>query len=164
MGHRRLRLSAADRHEAPTMPQREIQSVELSLFIHATEDEARVKDSIKALLNIEEDPTEETLEGHFGNRIIHASWHLTGDEAWQTFRRVVEVIGKEGRSEILGDLSSHADDHGALYLRVSKQSIVRGAPLLSSSDPVRVRVKPRGFMMKGTPQQFYGRLVESIVG
>jgi RNA binding exosome subunit len=138
--------------------------VELSFFIHATEDEARVKDSIKALLNIEEDPTEEPLEGHFGNKIIHASWHLTGEKAWGTFRRLVEVIGKDGRTEILGDLSSRADDHGALYFRVSKQSIVRGAPLLSSSDPIRVRVKPRGFMMKGTPQQFYGRLVESMAG
>jgi RNA binding exosome subunit len=144
--------------------QREIQSVEVSCFVHGTEDEKRVKDSIMGFLNIEEEPAEEMLEGHFGNRIIHASWHLTGDDAWLTFRRLIEAIGKDGRAEVLRDLVSLTDEHGALYLRVNKQSLIRGTPLLSSSDPVRVRVKPRGFMMKGTPEQFYGRLLESIAG
>jgi RNA binding exosome subunit len=144
--------------------QREIQSVEVSCFVHATEDEKKVKDSIMGFLNIEGEPTEEMLEGHFGNRIIHASWHLTGDDAWLVFRRLVEAIGKDGRAEVLRDLTARTDAHGALYLRVSRQSLIRGAALLSASDPVRVRVKPRGFMMKGNPEQFYGRLLESIVG
>lgn len=146
------------------MAQREIQSVEVSCFVHATEDEKKVKDSIMGFLNIEGEPTEEMLEGHFGNRIIHASWHLTGDDAWLVFRRLVEAIGKDGRAEVLRDLTARTDAHGALYLRVSRQSLIRGAALLSASDPVRVRVKPRGFMMKGNPEQFYGRLLESIVG
>jgi RNA binding exosome subunit len=144
--------------------QREIQSVEVSCFVHATEDEKKVKDSIMGFLNIEGEPTEEMLEGHFGNRIIHASWHLTGDDAWLVFRRLVEALGKDGRAEVLRDLTARTDAHGALYLRVSRQSLIRGAALLSASDPVRVRVKPRGFMMKGNPEQFYGRLLESIVG
>jgi RNA binding exosome subunit len=144
--------------------QREIQSVEVSCFMHATEDDAKVKKSIRGLLATEEEPTEEVLEGHYGNKIVHATWHLTGDDAWTAFRGVAEALGKEGREEVLRNLSAHTDEHGALYLRINKQTLVRGTAMLSSSDPVRVRVKPRGFMMKGTPEQFYGRLLESIVG
>jgi RNA binding exosome subunit len=147
-----------------TVAQREIQSVEVSCFVHATEDEVKVKNSISAFLGIEEEPTEEILEGHFGNRIIHARWHLTGEVAWNAFRRVVERLGKDGRAEVLRDLAAHTDEHGALYLRINKQSLIRGTTILASSDPVRVRVKPRGFMMKGSPEQFYGRLLESITG
>jgi len=130
--------------------------------VHATEDESKVKDSIREFLGLESQPTEELLEGHFGNRIIHASWHLTGDEAWRAFCRLAEGIGKDGIAEVLGDIEGHTDDHGALYLRVNKQSLIRRKPLLSSGDPVRIRVKPRGFMMKGTPSQFYRRLMEPM--
>jgi RNA binding exosome subunit len=142
--------------------QREIQSVEVSCIIHGTEDENRVKGSIRRFLRLTMEPTEEVLEGHFGNRIIRASWHLTGEDAWVAFRRLVEVIGSDGRSQVLGDLREHTDEHGALYIRISKQSLIRESALLSSSDPVRVRVKPRGFMMKGSPEEFYGRLMESM--
>jgi RNA-binding protein len=143
--------------------QKEIQSIEVSCFVHATEDEARVKDAVKAFFRIEKEPTDESLEGHFGNRIVHTTWHLTGEDAWRVFLRLVEVIGKDGRAEVLRDLASLTDDHGALYLRINKQCLMRGTALFSSSDPVRVRVKPRSFMMKGSPAQFYGRLLEAAV-
>ena len=131
------------------MAQHEIQSVDVSYFVHATEDEVKLKDAVTDSLQIESQATEEVLEGHFGNRIIHETWHLTGDAAWLSFQRLVKVIGKEGRSEILRDLESLTDEHGAMYLRINKQSLVRGKALFSSSDPVRVRVKPRRFMMRG---------------
>lgn len=143
------------------MARKEIQAVEVSCFIHATEDEDKVKSSIQSLLDINPEPAEETLEGHFGNGILRVVWHLTGDDAWLTFRRLVDLLGEEGRAALLGELPALTDEHGALYIRLSKQSLVRGKPLLSSSDPVRVRVKPRGFMMKGRPEEFYARLLEA---
>jgi RNA binding exosome subunit len=140
---------------------REIQSVEVSCFVHATEDEDKVKEAIKGFLGIFDDPLEELLEGHFGNRIIRTTWHLTGDEAWKAFSSITTSIGTEGRAQIVKELSASVDSHGALYLRLSKQSIIRKSALISSSDPVRIRVKPRGFMMKGDPKQFYSRLLEA---
>lgn len=141
------------------MSRREIQSVEVSCLIHATEDGERVKDSIMAALSLKGEAEEEVLEGHFGNGIVHASWHLTGEEAWEAFGKLMEIVGAEGRAELLRDFSSVSDERGALYLRLNKQLLVKGLAVFSASDPVRVRVKPRGFMMKGSPQQFYQRLL-----
>lgn len=142
------------------MARKEIQSVDVSCFVHATEDADKVVASIRNLLNVGSQPKEEPLEGHFGNKIALLTWHLTGEDAWETFGRIRDLLGEEGRTDLLRDLSALTDEHGALYVRLSKQSIVRGAPLLSSSDPVRVRIKPRGFMMRGGPQEFYRKLLE----
>jgi len=142
------------------MAQREVQSLEVSCFIQATEDEAKVRGSVKKYLGIELEPELDSLEGHFGNRILHAKWHLTGEEAWTSFRTLVGLLGTEGRSELKRNLSSHLDEHGALYLRLNKQTLVGGVMVFTDADPVRVKVKPRGFMMRGAPEQFYERLME----
>ncbi|MDG6925239.1 MAG: hypothetical protein JRN09_01670 [Nitrososphaerota archaeon] len=143
------------------MPQGEIQSVEASCFVHATEDEEKVMRLVGRLLGAEDGPAEEVLEGHFGNVIVHLTWHLTGEAAGSAFRRLLEAIGQEGREAVLVDLSAHTDDHGALYLRLNKQALLRGAAVFTSSDPIRVRVKPRSFLMKGNPDQFYRRFLEA---
>ncbi len=119
-----------------------------------------MENSIRTVLDIKSDQVEEMLEGHFGNKIVRVTWHLTGEDAWQTFRRLANLLGDEGRTTLLRDLSAQTDEHGALYIRLNKQSLVRGSLLLSSSDPVRVRIKPRGFMMRGRPEDFYSRLLE----
>jgi RNA binding exosome subunit len=141
----------------------EVQSVEVSCLIHATEDDARVRSSITGMLSVESTPQEEPLQGHFGNSIVHVTWHLTGDDASAAFGRLAQAIGEEGRKEVLRDLGSMTDEHGALYLRLNKQMLVKGTAVFSMTDPVRVRVKPRRFMMKGTPEQFYARLL-GVVG
>jgi RNA-binding protein len=141
------------------LAQHEIQSVEVSCFLHATEDEAKVRNAVVNALGVEEGPSEETLEGHFGNPILHLVWHATGDAAWTVFRRLVEFIGESGKKEVLGALEGNTDEHGTLYLRLDKQALVRGTALFSSSEPVRVRVKPRRFMMRGSPEQFYRMLM-----
>ncbi len=68
-------------------------------------------------------------------------------------------IGPRTRKAILADLRSGLDEHNALYIRLSKQVLVmNGAAVLASSDPIRVRVKPRSFLVKGDPAAFYERL------
>ncbi len=141
------------------MARKEIQAVEISCFVHATEDEVRVRGAVAKALGIEEGPSREPLEGHFGNPIVHLVWHVTGDAAWTAFGRLVEFIGESGREEVLRGLEDQTDEHGALYLRLDKQALLRGVALFSSSDPVRVRVKPRKFMIKGSPGQYYRGLM-----
>jgi RNA binding exosome subunit len=140
--------------------QREVQSVEVSCFIQATEDEARVIGSVMKHLEIAQEPELEPLEGHFGNRILHARWHLTGEEAWKSARALAAFLGSDGRGELKKNLRSYLDEHGALYLRLNKQTLVSGAGVVADADPVRVKVKPRGFLLKGPPEMFYERLME----
>ena len=142
------------------MVQREVQSVEVSCLIQSTEDEEKVKERIQRYLGIVERPEEEALEGHFGNRILHVRWHLVGDEAWGCFQTLLSLLGNRGKEELLGSLTAHLDEHRALYLRLDKQSLMNGAGVISETDPVRIRVKPRSFLIRGSPESFYERLME----
>ena len=139
--------------------QHEIQAVEISCFVQATEDEEKVRAAIARSLGINQDPEIEDLEGYFGNSILDLKWHLTGEDAWTSFRALVSLLGETGRRELLRDLGTYLDEHGALYVRLNKQTLMIGIATLSSSDPVRIRVKPRRFMMKGPPGQFYERMM-----
>ena len=142
----------------------EIQAVEVSCFVQATEDEGRLRDAITSSLAIGEGPEEERLEGHFGNHILVLSWHLTGERASASFRALVSLLGRDGRREILRELEAYLDERGALYVRLNKQTLVKGIATTSQSDPVRIRIKPRSFLMKGRPRQFYERLMGAPEG
>lgn len=143
---------------------REIQAVEASCFVHGTEDEKKVEEAVRAFLGVDSQPQVETLEGHFGNRILRFTWHLIGEDAWESFAGIMKRLGDDARAEVLSDLNGHLDEHGALYLRVKKQSLVTGGPLLSFSDPLRVRVKPRRFLMRGSTDSFYRALIQEATG
>jgi RNA binding exosome subunit len=140
--------------------QREVQSVEVSCLIQSTEDEERIKERVRRYLGIAQSPEEEALEGHFGNRILHVRWHLTGDEAWNAFQALLSLLGYGGVGELLGSLTAHLDEHRALYVRLNKQALMNGIGAISDTDPVRIRVKPRSFMIRGSPESFYQRLME----
>jgi RNA binding exosome subunit len=137
----------------------EIQSVEISYFIHATEDPGRISRAVAERFGLSQPPELEDLEGHFGNKIVHVQYHLTGHEAMTTFRGIVSFIGSEGVQELLAGLELTMDERKALYIRFSKQEFLKGVPVLSSVDPIRVKVKPRGFMIRGNAGEFYARLM-----
>ncbi len=111
-------------------------------------------------LGISQVPETDELEGHFGNKILYVRYHLTGDEATTAFKNTISFLGSEKRGEILAKLEESLDEHKVLYIRLSKQEFLRGAAGLSPVDPIRIRVKPRGFMMKTDVRHFYSRLLE----
>jgi RNA binding exosome subunit len=142
-----------------------VQSVEVSYFIQMTEDEEKVRKAVSALLGGEFPEEREEAEGHFGNTIVWVKVHLTGEEAERVIGRIVAHIEREERKAILGRLDSMLDDHGALYIRLSKQVLVmNGSATLGSSDPVRVRVKPRAHATRRDPEGFYSSLLEGEAG
>lgn len=142
------------------MVKREIQSVEISCLIQSTEDGERVKNAIQKNLGVEGPPDRQVLEGHFGNEIVHMSWHLVGDDAWRSFVSFRDLLGESGREGLIRNLDDHLDEHATLFVRLNKQTLMGGLAVVSDADPVRIRIKPRGFMMKGPPEPFYRRLME----
>ena len=138
-----------------------IQSLTVSYILHATEDEKTVLNAVRNLVSGGAEPAVEELEGHFGNRIAHVSFHLTGDAADEAFSRVVWSLSEDAKAELMRTISSHIDEHSALFLRLDKQSVVSGKLLLGETDPVRVKVKPRAFMLKGGGPRFYSDLIRS---
>jgi RNA binding exosome subunit len=132
-----------------------IQSVEISYLVHATEDPAKVGGAVQGILGISSPPVTQILEGHFGNKIIHAKHHLTGDAASSALSNLANAMSIEAKDELLGDLDQMIDDHEALYIRLDKQSFLTGKLALAKEDPVRVRVKPRLFLMRGEAREFF---------
>ncbi len=138
-----------------------VQSLEVSYFLQMTEDEDKVRRAVAGLLGRDVPEERQEAEGHHGNAIVWIRHHLAGDEAEAALMRVVSLLGAEERKTIIRDLDSLLDEHNALYIRLSKQVLVmRGGAVLASSDPIRVKVKPRSHLVKDDPGGFYARLLE----
>ena len=136
-----------------------IQSLEVTYFVHATEDREKIERAVARLLGQEPNPETEALEGHFGNQIVSIRVHLTGEDAESGFRHLVDSLPAAVLEQLLTELESHLDEHSALFVWLDKQSLVSGSVSLGTSDPVRVKVKPRIFMVKGGAADFYAGLL-----
>ncbi len=136
-----------------------IQSLEITCFVHATEDLEKIEQAVDRLLGQDTNPETEQLEGHFGNPIVRVRVHLIGKEAETGFGHLVDSFPSGVLGRIISELESHLDEHSALFLRLDKQSLVSGSISLGTSDPVRVKVKPRAFLIKGGAPDFYARLM-----
>jgi len=132
-----------------------VQSVEVTYLVHATEDVAKVADSVSSVLGIGAPPTEEAMEGHFGNRISRVRFHVTGEDAQNVFEKLVAGLEPSARKDVSRGLENFLDEHSALYLRLDKQEIIGGLLSLSETDAVRVKVKLRLFALKSGAIEFY---------
>lgn len=138
-----------------------VQSLQVSYFLQMTEDEGKVKKAVASLLGADYPEERQLADGHFGNSIVWVRHHLTGREAEAALRSIVSRIAEADRRAIVGHLDESIDEHKALYIRLSKQVLVmNGSGVLAGSDPIRVKVKPRSFVVKGDPEGLYARLLE----
>jgi len=138
-----------------------IQSLEVTYLVHATEDPDKLERAVSALIGFSAKPGLDLLEGHFGNRIMRARMHLTGEEASNALTSILESMAQGLKRGILSDLPAYLDEHNALFLRLDKQKLVEGSTALGSGDAVRLKIKPRLFLMKGSAPKFYEQLIEN---
>jgi len=142
----------------------ELQSIEISYIIQATEDEDKVRRAVAALVGVDLPEERQEAEGHHGNKIVWVRHRLAGEEAGAGLRGIVSRMGGDEKDTILAGLDSGLDEHSALYMRLSKQALVmKGTAVLASSDPIRIKVKPRSHLVKRDPAGFYSRLLEKGV-
>lgn len=138
---------------------RPIASIEVAYLIHATEDEGKVESCLVKLLGVPFIPEKDELQGHFGNPIVRARIHLTGDEANSVFGNIISALPSGVRREVAVSLEAHLDEHMALYLRLDKQRLVGGSVALGDDDAVRIKIKPRLHSMRGGAREYFlGRL------
>ena len=136
-----------------------IQSFEVVYFLHETEDPRKVGDAVESLLSTKTGPVSEVMQGHFGNKITRVRYHLTGAEAEVAFASVADRFSARLREELMGKMKDIIDDHSTLYLRFDKQRLVSGELAEGYEDPVRMRVRPRAFAVKGRAGEFYSELL-----
>jgi RNA binding exosome subunit len=131
-----------------------IQSMDVSLLLHATEDGDRVTAAVRGLIS--EAPLEtEEMEGHFGNRITKVSLHLHGEGATRAFAALMARMPGDLRKELAADIDKLIDEHSSLFLRLDKQRLVQGVVAAGHEDAVRFKVKPRAFLMHGHAKEFF---------
>jgi len=136
-----------------------IQSLEVSYLVHSTENSDKLASAVARVLGITAVPTTEELEGHFGNRIVHVVYHLTGEAASSSFSELALGMPSSMKKEVIRNIGEMLDEHSTLYVRLDRQSLVRGELELGGVEPVRVRVKPRLFRMRGGAPEFFARLL-----
>jgi RNA binding exosome subunit len=138
-----------------------IQSLDVSLLLHATEDCDRVAAAVKGLIAVEAPLETEEMEGHFRNRIIKVSLHLHGEEATRAFAALIARMPADLRKELAADVDKLIDEHSSLFLRLDKQRLIQGVVAAGYEDAVRFKVKPRAFLMHGHAREFFLEQLEA---
>jgi len=112
-----------------------IRSLEARVFVHATEDKAKV---LKALMNVVGDTqiVEEDLTGYFGNPIIVLTAACDEDKASEVFDRILEGLSPPDRKYLLSTLDERLTKDGVLHIRLDKQKALANKFVLSDSDDV----------------------------
>jgi len=133
----------------------QIQSLEVSYIVHATEDAGKIGAAVVSLLEYAGEAVADEMEGHFGNSIVRVSYHIIGEDAQHAFEQLASKMGQGLRTRLKDELDKHLDEHSALYLRLDKQRLLSGRLELTDADPVRIRVKPRLYAAKGGARSLF---------
>ena len=134
--------------------------MEVTYLVHATEDQDKIQNAIGRILGVTPMPEVESLEGHFGNKILRGRFHVTGDSAWNAFRLLTSKMGPELVTEVAENAAQYLDEHSSLFLRFDKQALVSGSFVLGPHDPVRFKIKPRAYLTKGAGPSYFRKLLE----
>ncbi len=115
-------------------------SADLELILHATESLEKVLDTINNnLININGFTTTR-LTGYFGNEIILLRCILDAYNASVLAYKVFSSLSSEDLKHLYDNINLYMDKD-TLYIRLSKQDIIKGRLRLSQKDPIRIRFK-----------------------
>jgi RNA binding exosome subunit len=119
--------------------------VDIRVFSHATEDEAKVMETVKRILL---SPYVETivfekhvLSGHHGNPITFFDVRVKDKEALKAIIERIAVHLNTLDKETLGSRLGEFSEKGSLYIRLDKQAAFMGKFKLAQVDPIRIHVR-----------------------
>jgi RNA binding exosome subunit len=114
--------------------------VDIQLIVHATEDLERIFSTFKETFDIDrEDFDRQDLTGHFENPIVMLHAKIKKKKAQFFVKKLVASIPREQIDTIIEDLENRYED-STLYLRIGKQSLVKGEIVLSDKEPVKIKI------------------------
>jgi len=126
-----------------------IESIQVQVLCHATEDEEKVMKAVENVLGSEalEKVTvlAEALQGHYGDQISLIKLSLRDSRlAEEVLKNILSRLSEEDRAEIWKERLKRGKHGGKLYLRLDKQAAYLGSLKISDKDPIRVQVNIRG--------------------
>jgi hypothetical protein len=128
-----------------TEGQRIAKSVELSVFVHATESEEKVKTAVTKLLpptfgDVTIDSVR--LTGHYDDPITVLTLKIQRrKEATEFLDGLYAKLSSLDRESLASEAENRVDSSGNLYIRLDKQRAYIGGAVMQEHDPIRVKVK-----------------------
>ena len=133
----------------------------IDLILHATEDFQKIAEPLNDLFAIEkEDIAKQELSGHFGNPILMLHVEIKKKRADQFIKKLVSLIPRETMSELLTNIEERIFE-SSMYIRFSKQSLVKKILTLEEKDPIRIAIYTPIYVKKEIPDAYRKLLNEN---
>jgi len=114
-------------------------SAEIEFIVHATESKEKLLDSVNNNL-IDAEFIADRLLGYFGNEILLLRSRLDANNAEGLIQRILRSLNYMDRMHLYRNFDLYTDGN-SLYIRLSKQDIIKGVIHLSQSDPIKIRFR-----------------------
>ena len=135
--------------------------VKIDLILHATEDFQKIADPLNDLFAIErEEITKQELSGHFGNPILMLHVEIKKKRATQFIKKLVSLIPRDVMLELLTNIEERIFE-SSLYMRFSKQNLVKKILTLEEKDPIRIAIYTPIYVKKEIPDTYRKLLNEN---
>ena len=135
--------------------------VKIDLILHATEDFQKIAEPLNDLFAIErEEITKQELSGHFGNPILMLHVEIKKKRATQFIKKLVSLIPRDVMLELLTNIEERIFE-SSLYMRFSKQNLVKKILTLEEKDPIRIAIYTPIYVKKEMPDTYRKLLNEN---
>ncbi len=135
--------------------------VKIDLILHATEDFQKIVESINELFGIEkEEIVKQKNSGHFGNTIFMLHVEIKKKRADQFIKKLVSLIPGDIMMELLTNIEKQIFE-SSMYIRFSKQNLVKKTLKLEEKDPIRIAIYTPTYVKKDIPNTYRKLLNES---
>jgi len=133
----------------------------IDLILHATEDFQKIAEPLNDLFAIEkEDVIKQELSGHFGNPILMLHVEIKKKKASQFIKKLVSLVPRDIMIELLRNIEEQIFE-SSLYMRFSKQNLVKKILTLEEKDPIRIAIYTPIYVKKEIPDTYRKLLNEN---
>lgn len=125
-----------------------IHNISYRVFVYGTENEGKVRESIKTLFP-QSSPETETTEGYFKNPVLILHDKITKKREIKEIVKIFEQIDGISKKRLLNELDNKMDDKGNLFLRFDKQRAYLGdLKIIEHGDAIHVKIKIAAYPAK----------------
>ena len=135
--------------------------IKIDLILHATEDFQKIAEPLNELFGIEkEEIIKQEHSGHFGNPIFMIHVEVKKKRADQFIKKLVSLIPRDVMSELLENIEERIFE-SSMYIRFSKQNLVKKILTLEEKDPIRIAIYTPTYVKKEIPDAYRKLLNEN---
>ena len=128
--------------------------IKIDLILHATEDFQKIAEPLSDMFGIEDDEiAKREIPGHFGNPIMMLHMELKKKRADEFIKKLVSIIPRDIIVTLLANIEERIFE-SSLYIRFSKQSLVKKILTLEEKDPIRIAIYTPTYVKKEIPDTY----------